>query len=310
MKAVAFVLASAARASTHTIAEGPLRGRTLTAGEAWISVATIARWSGLRDERAARAALHRLEALGVVSVERPKGKPLVVTFDDARLATLAPIESSRSTPPVEPPLPLNESSRSAQRTPPVQRETPLPLNDSRRRVEKKSSEEETSFALALTGESGVKSEAQQSEETTRGELANGASQAWPGSAHAVAPPRPRTRSRARVANDKPAPAGHADVVAAWFAEHERARGIKPTFAAREGKLVSQLIERVGVDDAKRIIARAFADPFWASRVTLRKLVDEPDLFRGNGTTSTPRQPAAPRELVEQWERDAIGRADA
>jgi hypothetical protein len=97
----------------------------------------------------------------------------------------------------------------------------------------------------------------------------------------------------------------------WFAEHERSRGVRPTFGGREGKLVSQLIERVGIDDAKAIICRAFADPFWTARITLARLVAEPDVFRGHANGGTvPRQAAAPRELADKWERDAIGRAGA
>jgi len=90
---------------------------------------------------------------------------------------------------------------------------------------------------------------------------------------------------------------HKRVVEHYFAAYEAKRGDKPLFRAPDGKAVKNLLDAVhgDVDTACRIIDNAFADNFWAQKVTIRKIASDPSQFltrdRRNGTRrSGPPQP--------------------
>jgi len=84
-KAVLFVLASKAHSKTYVPNTGPFAGRPLPPTATWCAIGTLAAHAGL-GSTAARDALRRLEELSIVRVERPVGRPPIITINDDELA--------------------------------------------------------------------------------------------------------------------------------------------------------------------------------------------------------------------------------
>ena len=102
------------------------------------------------------------------------------------------------------------------------------------------------------------------------------------------PPRPKAAAEGGAAE----PSGFAQVCTTYFSEFERARGVKPVFGDKEGKMIKSLVERAGgADRACEAIRGAFADPWWArNRGGLGEIVKEPNQFLGRGVAPSARLP--------------------
>lgn len=94
----------------------------------------------------------------------------------------------------------------------------------------------------------------------------------------LTPTRPKPRpKKAQPTEAAPLP-GYRELVDHYFATFERVRGTRPAgFGAREGKSAKALLA-IGLEEAKRRIDAAFADSFWALKVTINNIAAEPDKF--------------------------------
>jgi hypothetical protein len=105
---------------------------------------------------------------------------------------------------------------------------------------------------------------------------------------APAPPRPR-----------PAPSGdHHALIAHFVAEFERLKGAKPVIGAKGGAGASKLLEGRTLAEARTIVDRALADPWWLDKnPDLAAIAGSINSFIGRkatgGTSQTQLQPSSP-----------------
>lgn len=109
-------------------------------------------------------------------------------------------------------------------------------------------------------------------------------------------PKPSGASKDKAKPEDEPSSAHKQVTDCYFAEYEKARGVKPPFGKREGKSVNELLEKLGGDPdrACRCIRNAFTDPFWRDTATINTIAAEPARFDGNRAAARPqgRKPTA------------------
>ena len=76
----------------------------------------------------------------------------------------------------------------------------------------------------------------------------------------------------------------AALVDRYFRAFERVRGVRPLFDGADARAMQRLLEKTAKDHARagRIIDRAFEDPWWAPKVTIRDIASNPARFDGAG----------------------------
>lgn len=116
----------------------------------------------------------------------------------------------------------------------------------------------------------------------------------PGFVHVEAKPNPdpdpdpvpekkkeRVARKPRPPGAETTPTGHADVIAAYSAAYESARGCKPDINGRTGKVAKELITAFGAEEVCAMIAAAFADEFFATKqAELWDIAKTPNRWRG------------------------------
>lgn len=98
----------------------------------------------------------------------------------------------------------------------------------------------------------------------------------------------RGSSKAKRAADVDEQRGreHALVMAKYSEAFKEARSKKPSIGGAEGKAVKDALETYGIEVILEAIEGAFADPFWAPKVTIRGICSNPDQFRKGKETKT------------------------
>ena len=104
---------------------------------------------------------------------------------------------------------------------------------------------------------------------------------------------------------KAEPSGFHQVVKHWCDGFERSRGQSYKFSAVHGKQVKALLAAHGGDvgETCRTIDRAFADPFWGSRITLGQLAADPNRVVTAPSTGGRALQPLPRDGVRRVQDD-------
>lgn len=76
----------------------------------------------------------------------------------------------------------------------------------------------------------------------------------------------------------------AALIERYHAAFDRVRGVRPLFDGADARAMQRLLEKAGKDYARagRIIDRAFEDPWWGPKVTIRDIASNPARFDGAG----------------------------
>lgn len=100
-----------------------------------------------------------------------------------------------------------------------------------------------------------------------------------------APPAPAAKP-AKKKPSKATPHGieWAALIERYHAGFHRVRGVRPLFDGADARAMQKLLEKAGKDYARagRIIDRAFDDPWWGPKVTIRDIASNPSRFDGDG----------------------------
>lgn len=79
-----------------------------------------------------------------------------------------------------------------------------------------------------------------------------------------------------------------------------ARGTKPPYTKRDWKAFDELLAAIGYDRASECIRNAFADPFWAPKVTIRDIAANPSKFAGTKAPELRPRSTQDEPLPRDW----------
>lgn len=127
------------------------------------------------------------------------------------------------------------------------------------------------------------------------------------------PPGPAKVARGSGSPKPPKPDPHPryhEVVEAYFAAFEAARGSKPVFDGADGPAVNRLLARMfgDADKAIAVIRAAYADAFKARNATIRTIATDPSKYLGAPAPINGRRPVQPigqrpQKTIEDHYRD-------
>lgn len=122
---------------------------------------------------------------------------------------------------------------------------------------------------------------------------------------ADAPANVPRRGRPKGAKNKPRviteeSPEHARLVKFYEEQFEAVRGEKPKWVTRDFAAFKALRERFGFDGSCNLIRNAFADAWWAKRVTIQKIVADPSTFVGNASQSISPKSTQDEPMPSGW----------
>jgi hypothetical protein len=99
----------------------------------------------------------------------------------------------------------------------------------------------------------------------------------------------------------PESAEHTRLVDVYHKEFIRVRNEKPAYTSRDFAAFRALLETHGFDRASELIRNAFADSWWAPRVTIRRIADDPSVFVGDAQSSARPSTMQREPMPEGWQ---------
>lgn len=116
-------------------------------------------------------------------------------------------------------------------------------------------------------------------------------------------PAPEPKKKARkprvVTEDSPE---RTRLIHVFYLKYVEVRKATPPHTKRDYKAFDELLAAVGFDRACELIHNAFADPFWAPKVTIRDILGNPSKFAGTSATAAVRRGGTMQdELPEGWQ---------
>lgn len=111
-------------------------------------------------------------------------------------------------------------------------------------------------------------------------------------------PKKKARKKREVTEDSPE---RTRLIHEFYLKYVEARNATPPHTKRDYKAFDELLAMVGFDRASELIKNAFADPFWAGKVTIRDILGNPSKFAGiNAAVTVRRSGTTQDEMPEGW----------